>query len=62
MFQGFEFQQAVVVAGTEKIRNFAGALAFMQEYLQHFKKQNHGTYLPTTPGSLGLCEPMFVCQ
>ena len=50
MFPGIECQQAVVVAGTEKIKSFAGALTwFMQEHLQHKKKteprnlSTHGT-------------------
>ena len=47
MFWGIECQQAVFVAETEKIRNFAGALTwFIQDHLQHLKKQNHGTYVP----------------
>ena len=47
MFPGMECQQAVAVAGTEKIRNFANW--FMQKHLATatFKKQNDGTYPPT---------------
>ena len=40
MIPGIECQQAAVVAGTEKIKNFAGTLTlFVQEHLQHLKKE-----------------------
>ena len=55
---GIECQQAVVVAGTERIRNFAGALTwFTQEHLQHLKNR---TTEPIYPQHLVLFHQVWI--